>query len=357
MPASVPASVPASAARVSERKASSSEVGETSRSANGTARETISRTTASESVVSSSVRPPLPSVTDVTPGSAVQGAGVVGAQAHPAHVDHRADGVEGVVGEDPPAVDHDHALGERLHLLEVVAGEHHRPALGVEVADRLPQRVPGVDVETGGRLVQEHQARVPDERESHCQPSLLATGQATGLPPREVGEAEALQQLAGGHGPLVVPGDEVDHLAHPQQRRQPGLLRGVADPSAAHRVARVATEELDRARGGATQPEHQADQRGLPGAVGAEQPDQLAGGDVEADAVEGDGGVEGAADVDGARQDVGTGAVARSGGHDVVPPRRSRSVVRYCSKASRPARVSATKVTGVRPEWVLVTPT
>lgn len=74
------------------------------------------------------------------------------AQSHPAdHLPHRG------VREHPPVVDHHDALRQRLDLLEVVAGHHDGHPGGVESAQRFPQHVPGVDVQTGSRLVEEHQ--------------------------------------------------------------------------------------------------------------------------------------------------------------------------------------------------------
>ena len=97
-----------------------------------------------------------------------------------------------------PAADDDHALGERLDLLEVVAGQQHRRAVGVVVAERLPQDVPRLDVETRGRLVEQHQPRAADEREGDREPPLLPAGQPTGLPADQVLQPEPREHLGRG---------------------------------------------------------------------------------------------------------------------------------------------------------------
>ena len=154
-------------------------------------------------------------------------------------------------------------------------------------ADRVPQGVSGLDVQTGRRLVEQDQVGAADEGDGHREPALLPSGQAAGLAPFETGKGELLQQLSGRHGVGEVAGDEVDHLMNPQRRGQTGLLRGATESTAAGGVAWVAAEELDGPRRRPTQPVEQLQKRGLAGAVRTEHAQQLPGRDVQRDAVKG----------------------------------------------------------------------
>src|SRR5690606_18629378 len=243
--------------------------------------------------------------------------GVVGGQADDDAPQRDAveDGVEGVVREHAAAVDDDDALGERLDLGQVVARHDDGRATLVDGTQALPEDLAGLDVEAGRRLVEEHEARVPDERQRDREAAPLPAGQPAGLAAREVGEPERLEQLARGHGVGVVPADEVDDLPDPQRGRQPGLLRRRAEADAAGGVPRVAAEQPDGAGVGAAQAGDEAQERRLPGAVGAEEPDELAVPHGQVDVVQGDGGPEGAGHALDADRVWRLGALV--GGHDV----------------------------------------
>ena len=201
-----------------------------------------------------------------------------------------------VVDEHAAAVDDDDALGERLDLLQVVAGEYHRGTGLVLPAHRLPEGAAAIHVESGGRLVEEHQLRPADEGEGDAEPALLPAGERTGLATQQVGKPELLGQFGLGHRVLEVGADIVDHLAHPECRRQRGLLRGAAEPGAGAVVGRVAAQQLHRSGGRPSQSLDDRQQRRLSGAVRAEQADDAAGVDGEADIVEGDDVAEATAD-------------------------------------------------------------
>ncbi|GAA4622320.1 hypothetical protein GCM10023113_02820 [Cellulomonas oligotrophica] len=134
-------------------------------------------------------------------------------------------------------------------------------------------------------------------------------------------------------------GDEVDDLADLEGLGQPGVLRRGAEAGARRGVAGVAAEEPDDAAVGAAQPRQQGEQGGLAGAVGAEQPDDLAGVDAQADVVERDDVPEppgGVLDEDG--RVVGDGGC----GHGWAPLSSAVRVWVYRSNAWRPAVVSST---------------
>ena len=103
-------------------------------------------------------------------------------------------------------VDDDDPLGEGLAFLQVVAGEHHGAAAVVVAADRVPQGVAGLDVQAGGRFVEQDQVGAADEGEGDREPALLPSGQSAGLAPLAPGQGELFQQLTGRHGVEEVAG-------------------------------------------------------------------------------------------------------------------------------------------------------
>ena len=76
------------------------------------------------------------------------------------------------LGSDPPAVHHDEPVAELLGLVHVVGGQHQCHALLLEAEEAVPQGVPCLRVEAGGRLVEQHQVGLVDERTSDRQPPL-----------------------------------------------------------------------------------------------------------------------------------------------------------------------------------------
>ena len=81
----------------------------------------------------------------------------------------------GVPEGDEPPVDHDRdAVGQRLRLVHEVGGEEDGLAERAEVLDRRPGLAAGGRVEAGGRLVEEEQVGVADEREREVEAAPLA---------------------------------------------------------------------------------------------------------------------------------------------------------------------------------------
>ena len=72
-------------------------------------------------------------------------------------------------------------VGALLRLLQVVRGEHDGRAVLAEPVHRCPDGVAGLDVEAGGRLVQEDQLRGAVDRGGEVQPPLLPAGQLRDL--------------------------------------------------------------------------------------------------------------------------------------------------------------------------------
>ena len=98
----------------------------------------------------------------------------------------------------------------------------------------LPQRGPALDVEPGGRLVEEEDARAVDERQREVEPALHPAGIAAHLAIGRVDEADAGEQLDGpwralGARQRLEARLEAQVLAAREQRIERGLLQRRAD--------------------------------------------------------------------------------------------------------------------------------
>src|SRR5687768_1976059 len=126
-------------------------------------------------------------------------------------------------------------------------------------------------------------------------------GQAGGRAVRETGEADVLEQLLGAA--VAAPGLRTDlHVVeHGERRPERDVLEGARDPalddSVHRRAEQIVAVEDDAALVGFVQAGDHVERGRLPGAVGADQADDLAGGDVEGHAVERDDAAEATGDV------------------------------------------------------------
>jgi hypothetical protein len=93
-------------------------------------------------------------------------------------------------------VDDPDAVGEHVGLLEVLRGEEDRDAVVAgQPRDLVPQGAAALHVEAGGRLVEEEDARVVDERQREVEPPPHAARVAADAPAGGLGEAHAREQL------------------------------------------------------------------------------------------------------------------------------------------------------------------
>ena len=181
-------------------------------------------------------------------------------------------------------------VAEDLGLVHVVRGQHHRAAGVVEPGEQVPQVAAGLRVERRGRLVEEDHLGVVDERGSDREPLRLAAGQVLDPGVGLVLQPHPRQPLVRGlPADAVQRGEGVDLLARGQPLEERRRLELDADPRQQRGVARPdrLAQHRDRARVGPAQPLDGLEGRRLPGAVGAEDPDELALADLEADAVDG----------------------------------------------------------------------
>lgn len=151
--------------------------------------------------------------------------------------------------------------------------------------DEPLDEVDGVDVEGGVGFVEEQELGFDEELAGELGASLHAVGAGRGEPVGGPGEAHLGEDLAhpvGGEAEDL--GGEAEVLRQGQVGVEAGEVPDVADPPP-HLEPRVArdVDAEDPRRAGAGPPEGGDDPEhgGLPGAVGAEEPDGLAGLDDE----------------------------------------------------------------------------
>ena len=143
-----------------------------------------------------------------------------------------------------PRVDHDDVVADPLELAEQVRGDQHRDAeLGADPADQPEHVVAAGRVEAVGRLVEQHQLRVVDQRLGELDPLLHAGRVAADRPVPLLVEPDVAQRVGGalpGRGPRQPghPGHVHDELGGRHVRRQAVVLGHVARPARGSRRPR-----------------------------------------------------------------------------------------------------------------------
>ena len=155
-------------------------------------------------------------------------------------------------------------------------------------ADEAPQVAARLRIEPGRRLVEEEDARVVDERRGDAEALLLAAGKRPHLALRLLGQVDEVQQRHRVDVALVEPAEEVQQLDEGQLVEEGRRLE--LDADAPLHLARVGLHvdavddglaAIDRAH-----PLDHLEGRRLARAVRSEDPEDLALGDLEADAVD-----------------------------------------------------------------------
>ena len=192
-------------------------------------------------------------------------------------------------GQQPPAADDRHGVGDLLDLGQDVAGDQDGAALVGQPAHRAADLVDPGRVQAVGRLVEDQQLRFLEQGGGDGQPLLHAQRVRLEQVAAAVEQAGGLEHLVHpslrgadrpGEQAQVAPAAErreerrrLDDRAHP-----PGDLRQVAR----HRVV----EHPDPAGVRADQTEQHADGRRLARAVGTEEAVHPAAGDAQVEAVD-----------------------------------------------------------------------
>ena len=182
-----------------------------------------------------------------------------------------------------------HSIRELFGLVEVVRRQEDRLAERAEGTNHLPRRASRRRIETGRRLVEEHEIRIPDERDAEIEPSLLPAGEALHACVALLRESDELDHLVDVAPSLVVAGEHAVNLADGQVREELGLLQHDADALSKRTLGtrRVVTENRDIAGVSRAITLEDLHRCRLARAVRAEQSEHLALRDVEADAPDG----------------------------------------------------------------------
>ena len=193
-------------------------------------------------------------------------------------------------GQQAPLVDHGDPVGDVLELREHVRAEEDREPVCAGLAHELVEGLLEDRVQPARRLVEHHE--LGPVLEGLHDPDLLLVALRE-LPGRAVErQVEAAGQRPGGGevAHALEAAEERERLARGEPLVQPQLPREVADPAAQLHAsgAGVEAEHRGRPRGRAQQVEQRADQRGLAGAVGPDEPEGLSGIDLEVEPVQGD---------------------------------------------------------------------
>ena len=203
-------------------------------------------------------------------------------------------------GQDPAAVDDRDPVAQLVGLGHVVGREEDRPARDGRLPgeDQLADRASGGDVQAERRLVEEEDPRVVEQAAREVHLLALAGREGADLLLALLVEPDRVDQLVDPV-PAVARRQAVELAEHPElladgqdavarllaagdHVHDPADLLGLADD--------VEAEDPRRPLGRQEQRRQDLDQRRLAGAVRAEQAEELAGLDLEVDAVEGDDG-------------------------------------------------------------------
>src|SRR5919201_2068312 len=188
-------------------------------------------------------------------------------------------------GDDAPLPQNRDPFRELLRLVEVVRREQDRLAQPAERPDRLPRLPAGPRIEARGGLVEEDQLGVADQREAEIEPAPLSAGEPTHTLVSLLPQPDELDHLVHRPWPLVVAGEEVEHLRHRERLVHGGGLEHDADPLApvAAGLRRVDPEHLDGAAVATAIALADLDRSRLAGDGGAQQAEHLSAGDLELD--------------------------------------------------------------------------
>ena len=193
----------------------------------------------------------------------------------------------GAVGHDLALADEDDAVGVLVGLLEVVRREEDGAPAGGVLTDGRPEVAPPGDVHPGGRLVEDEQLGVGQQGHGEPEPLLLAAGALVDPPVADVRDTGPLHHPVDGDVVDEERAGQLEGLADADVLEQPGRLHDGGDEAVRDGAPRALPEHGDGAGGGVGEAEDHVDRRGLAGAVGAEERDDLPLPDLQVDAADG----------------------------------------------------------------------
>lgn len=181
-----------------------------------------------------------------------------------------------------------------LRLFQVVGGEDDADAFLVEFGEEAPHRTAQLDVDPGGGLVEDQQARLVDQCAGDHQAPLHAAGEhprgfVALVPQAQLGQVALGALLGDLRRDAVVAGLGHDDVEDLLELVEVELLRHHAKATleAGRVLVEVVAEHRDRTAGLVHQGRENPDGGGLARAVGAEQGEEITFGDVQVDALEG----------------------------------------------------------------------
>ncbi|MNP01486.1 hypothetical protein D3C76_933040 [compost metagenome] len=191
-------------------------------------------------------------------------------------------------------VDDADVAAQLLSLFQIMGGEDDGDAFLVQLGEEAPHRTAQLDIDPGGRLVENQQARLMDQRPGNHQPTLHAPGQRTRLHIALVPQAQLGQVLLGAFlGQLgrdaVVTGLGHDDVEGLLELVEVELLGHHAQAALERRrfAVQIVAKHIDAAAGLVDQGREDANGGGFAGTVGAEQSEEITFGDVQINALEG----------------------------------------------------------------------
>jgi hypothetical protein len=193
----------------------------------------------------------------------------------------------GPVRHDLALADQADPAGIGVRLLQVVRRKDDRPAQGRVIADGRPEAAPALHVHALGRLVQDEQPGIGNQRHGEPQPLLFSPRALPDPPARDRGDARPLQHLPDRTADGEKPGSVRSRLSHSEVLEQTPRLHDRGDQALTDRLPRRHAVNLDRAGIRAGQAQDHVDRRGLPGAVGTQESHHLPGADGQGDSPHG----------------------------------------------------------------------
>ena len=186
--------------------------------------------------------------------------------------------------------DHD-VVAEHVRLVQVVRGQEDRGTPVPQAADVVPQAGPVLRVEPGARLIQEQDLGLVHDAERHVEAPSLAAGVGPDPAVGEPGQVEPFQHLRDPPGdvraaPAVQPALQGQVLPSGGQLVGPAQLAHVADagPDLPGLTADVQPGHRGAAAVDGQQRGQHPQRGGLARPVRPQEPDDLAPGDLQADA-------------------------------------------------------------------------
>ena len=162
--------------------------------------------------------------------------------------DRRADcGLQlgrGALGRDPAMVHHGDPLCEPICLLQVLGREQHRRAVPSQLVDDPPQLLPRAGVESGGRLVEQHDRRPSDQSGGEVEPAAHPAGVGRDTTVGGLDEVEPLEHARRATARLarrqpVEARDHLDVLPAGELSRRPPRTDPRGRSAAGRRAARA----------------------------------------------------------------------------------------------------------------------